>query len=230
MATAPHKDRPTRKTERARLFTLRQQMDKGAGRRIALADFVAPKGTPDYVGGFAVTAGIGEEEDRPSVSSAPTTTILRSWPKRSAIASPKPSPNSLHAMVRCELWGYESDEKLSNEDLIAEKYRGIRPAPGYPAQPDHTEKSTLFSLLDASAPVTGIELHRKPRDEAGFVSVRLFILPIPKQSISASAELTATKSRTTPSAKPGTWRQPSAGRSRSSPTIRCWRKRADAPA
>ena len=142
----------TRQQERARLHTLRQQMPRENGRaNLALADFVAPHGSvPDYIGGFAVTAGLGEDEhikrfeaDRDDYSAI----LLRALADRLAEAFAE----RMHARVRREFWGYAADETLSNADLIAEKYRGIRPAPGYPAQPDHTEKRTLFALLDAPA-------------------------------------------------------------------------------
>src|SRR5262249_45578967 len=140
-----------RTREKARLHTLRQQMDKGEGRgaNFALADFVAPVGTPDYVGGFAVTAGIGEE--------GPALRLQRANDDYSAIMAQalcdrlaEAFAEAMHAKVRRELWGYAKDETLSNEELIAEKYSGIRPAPGYPAQPDHTEKRTLFDILEAT--------------------------------------------------------------------------------
>jgi 5-methyltetrahydrofolate--homocysteine methyltransferase len=140
----------TRQEERTRLHTLRQQMPRENGRaNLALADFVAPQGSvPDYIGGFAVTAGLGEdahikrfEADRDDYSAI----LLRALADRLAEAFAE----RMHARVRREFWGYAADETLTNADLIAEKYRGIRPAPGYPAQPDHTEKRTLFALLDA---------------------------------------------------------------------------------
>ncbi|HVY85374.1 MAG TPA: methionine synthase [Caulobacterales bacterium] len=139
-----------RKSEKARLHTLRQQMDKGEGRgaNFALADFIAPVGTQDYVGAFAVTAGIGEE--------GPALRFKRANDDYSAIMAQalcdrlaEAFAEAMHAKVRRDLWGYAADEKLTYEELIAEKYRGIRPAPGYPAQPDHTEKRTLFDLLGA---------------------------------------------------------------------------------
>src|SRR5262249_50599093 len=146
-----------RAAERARLYTLRQQMDKGENRgaNFALADFVAAK-EADYVGGFAVTAGIGEETLAIRFKRANddySGIMVKALCDRLAEAFAE----CLHAMVRRELWGYAREETLSNEELIAEKYRGIRPAPGYPAQPDHTEKAMLFDLLDATAK-TGIEL------------------------------------------------------------------------
>jgi 5-methyltetrahydrofolate--homocysteine methyltransferase len=117
---------------------------------LALADFVAPRGVADYVGGFVVTAGHGEEAhikrfeaDKDDYSAI----LLRALADRFAEAFAE----RMHERVRREFWAYAPDEALSNEALIAEKYRGIRPAPGYPAQPDHTEKGTLFKLLDAEA-------------------------------------------------------------------------------
>ncbi len=151
-----------RSIELARLHTLRQQMDKAAagaaGRsNAALADFVAPTGTaPDYVGAFAVTAGHGElalarayREAGDDYSAIIATAIADRLAEAFAEA--------MHHKVRTELWGYAPDEGLGTDDMIAEKYVGIRPAPGYPAQPDHTEKATLFKLLDAEAE-TGMAL------------------------------------------------------------------------
>ncbi|HSV03580.1 MAG TPA: methionine synthase [Phenylobacterium sp.] len=144
--------------ELARLHTLRQQMPKtGDQRNVALADFVAPVGTkPDWIGGFAVTAGHGELElaaefraKGDDYSAILSTAIADRLAEAFAEA--------LHRKVRTELWGYAPDEPFDIAALIAERYRGIRPAPGYPAQPDHTEKTTLFRLLDATAQ-TGIAL------------------------------------------------------------------------
>ncbi len=148
----------TRTAERARLFTLRQQMSKAEGRpNLALADFIAPIGGPlDYIGGFAVTAGHGETAvaERFKAAGDDYNAILStSLADRLAEAFAE----ALHHRVRAELWGYAPDEGFDLAALLGEKYRGIRPAPGYPAQPDHTEKATLFSLLDATA-ATGIEL------------------------------------------------------------------------
>ncbi|GIK50490.1 MAG: methionine synthase [Alphaproteobacteria bacterium] len=135
--------------ELARLHTLRQQMDKGEAKgNFALADFVAPEA--DYVGAFAVTAGIGEEEIAIRFKRANddySAIVAQALCDRLAEAFAE----AMHAKVRRELWGYARDEALNYDDLIAEKYRGIRPAPGYPAQPDHTEKRTVFDLLDATA-------------------------------------------------------------------------------
>ncbi len=149
------------RSERARLFTLRQQIARSAGNKrhhTALADFVAPKaaGKLDYVGGFAVTAGIGEEAvaERFQRANDDYSKILsQALSDRLAEAFAE----RMHERVRRELWGYAADEALAPEDLIREKYSGIRPAPGYPAQPDHTEKATLFDLLDAEK-ATGIRL------------------------------------------------------------------------
>ena len=148
----------TRTAERARLFTLRQQMSKAEGRpNLALADFIAPIGGPlDYIGGFAVTAGLGETEvaERFKAAGDDYSAILAtSLADRLAEAFAE----ALHHRVRTELWGYAPDETFDIDSLVGEKYRGIRPAPGYPAQPDHTEKATLFQLLDATS-ATGIEL------------------------------------------------------------------------
>jgi 5-methyltetrahydrofolate--homocysteine methyltransferase len=148
----------SRKTELARLHTLRQQMLKsGDQRNVALADFVAPIGTkPDWVGGFAVTAGHGEIElaKRFKAAGDDYSAILAT-----AIADrlAEAFAETLHRRARTELWGYAPDEPFDLDLIIAEQYRGVRPAPGYPAQPDHTEKTTLFKLLDATA-ATGIEL------------------------------------------------------------------------
>ncbi len=146
----------TRTTERARLFTLRQQMAKAAGRaNAALADFIAPTGQ-DYIGAFAVTAGHGESAIAARFKAAGddyNAILAAALADRLAEAFAE----ALHRKVRTELWGYAPDEPFVIDDLLAEKYRGIRPAPGYPAQPDHTEKTTLFDLLSATA-ATGIEL------------------------------------------------------------------------
>ncbi len=148
----------TRTAERARLHTLRQQMEKTNARgQFALADFVAPTGKGvDYVGAFAVTTGHGEaakSADFVAAGDDYSSIMVKALADRFAEAFAE----YLHERVRRELWGYAPDEALSGEDLIAEKYRGIRPAPGYPAQPDHTEKPTIFELLDATR-ATGIEL------------------------------------------------------------------------
>jgi 5-methyltetrahydrofolate--homocysteine methyltransferase len=142
----------TRTHELARLHTLRQQMPKGEGKaNAALSDFVAPLGTkPDWVGAFAVTAGHGEGEFARAFKAKGddySAILATSLADRLAEAFAE----AMHKRVRRELWGYAADETANLDDLIAERYRGIRPAPGYPAQPDHTEKLTLFKLLDAHA-------------------------------------------------------------------------------
>jgi len=140
-----------RKNVLAILHHLRQQNKKAAGQpHLCLSDFIAPKetGVKDYIGAFAVTAGIGieawtqkfeqEHDDYNSI-------LLKALADRLAEAFAE----RMHERVRKEFWGYVPSENFSNEELIAEKYQGIRPAPGYPACPDHTEKITLFKLLDA---------------------------------------------------------------------------------
>jgi 5-methyltetrahydrofolate--homocysteine methyltransferase len=152
-----------RQAEIGRLHTLRQQMAKdksqaaGGRANVALSDFVAPVGTrPDWVGGFAVTAGLGEEavakafKDKGDDYSA---ILAQALADRLAEAFAE----AMHRKVRTELWGYAPDEAFDIDAMIAEQYRGIRPAAGYPAQPDHTEKATLFRILDAERE-TGISL------------------------------------------------------------------------
>ncbi len=148
-----------RRERAAVLHTLRQQMPRRDRRtNVALADFVAPMGSgvADYVGAFVVTAGIGEAEKSAALKGANNdydAILLKALADRLAEALAE----RMHQRVRKEFWAYAPDENLANEDLIAEKYRGIRPAPGYPAQPDHTEKATLFELLDAEASI-GVQL------------------------------------------------------------------------
>src|SRR5689334_12322671 len=133
-----------------RLHHLRQQKAKPAGQpHYALSDFIAPKdsGKVDYIGAFAVTAGIGIEKHLERFKAAHddyNDILLKSLADRLAEASAE----ALHLRVRREMWGYAPEERLTNEQLIAESYRGIRPAPGYPACPDHTEKATLWQMLD----------------------------------------------------------------------------------
>jgi 5-methyltetrahydrofolate--homocysteine methyltransferase len=139
-------------TEVARIHSLRQQMAKAEGRaNLALADFTAPVDGPlDYVGAFAVTAGHGLAEARARFEAAHddySAILLTALADRLAEAFAE----RLHELVRRELWGYTAGEALDNEALIRESYQGIRPAPGYPACPDHTEKETLFRLLEAES-------------------------------------------------------------------------------
>ena len=150
---------PGRTAEVGRLHTLRQQMAKPDGRpNVALADYSAPldSGVADYVGAFAVSTGSGLDKARSGFTVAGddySAILLTSLADRLAEAFAE----WLHAHVRRELWGYAPDEALDNEALVAESYQGIRPAPGYPACPDHTEKRTIFRLLDAER-LAGIHL------------------------------------------------------------------------
>ncbi len=150
---------PSREQVLARGHHLRQQFAKKSERpNLSLSDFLAPKetGKEDWIGGFAVTAGLGvselarkyedQHDDYRSI-------LAKSLADRLAEAFAE----RMHERVRKEIWGYAPDEDYENDDLIAENYRGIRPAPGYPACPDHTEKRTLFRLLGATER-TGIEL------------------------------------------------------------------------
>lgn len=139
-----------RTSVKARLCHLRQQ-DKRGGREVmqCLADYVAPadSGKADYVGGFIVTAGLGAEELAKQYEKSHddyNSIMVKALADRLAEAFAE----HLHQRVRTEFWGYAPQEHLSNDDLIREKYLGIRPAPGYPACPDHTEKRKLFDLLD----------------------------------------------------------------------------------
>ena len=143
----------------AALHTLRQQLPRREGQaNVALADFVAPRasGLADYIGAFAVTAGIGEEVvvDRFKHANDDYSAIMA---KALADRLAEALAERLHQRVRREFWAYAPDETLANSELIAEKYRGVRPAPGYPAQPDHTEKTTLFNLLDSEREI-GVRL------------------------------------------------------------------------
>jgi 5-methyltetrahydrofolate--homocysteine methyltransferase len=140
-----------RRDVRAVAYTLRQQLSKSAGRpNLALADFVAPResGAIDYVGAFAVTAGHGLDVlvARYEAAHDDYSAILA---KALADRLAEALAERLHERVRKELWGYARDEALDHDALIREAYQGIRPAPGYPACPDHTEKRTLFELLEA---------------------------------------------------------------------------------
>ncbi|MBA2124810.1 methionine synthase [Hyphomicrobium methylovorum] len=150
-----------RQTEIAKLFTLRQQIARDPSRNrahIALADFIAPRETniADYIGAFAVTAGIGEDEAIEK-HIPKTDDYSRILAKALCDRFAEAFAEVMHQKVRKELWGYAKGEKLTNDDLILEKYQGIRPAPGYPAQPDHTEKATIWKLMDVQNSA-GIEL------------------------------------------------------------------------
>jgi len=143
----------SRTEELTTLHHLRQQDEKAPGKpMMALSDFVAPESLHlgDYVGGFAVTTGIGVDELTAEFKNAHddySAIMVQALADRLAEAFAE----RMHERVRKEFWGYATDEQMANEDLIKERYRGIRPAPGYPACPDHTEKATLFKLLDATA-------------------------------------------------------------------------------
>ena len=134
----------------AHFHGLRQQISKGSKAKpnYSISDFCAP--ADDYIGGFAVTAGLGEEAQSKRFQDSGddyNAILFKALCDRLAEAFAE----HLHQRVRREFWGYAPDEAFKGDDLIAEKYAGIRPAPGYPAQPDHTEKATLFRILDATA-------------------------------------------------------------------------------
>ncbi|MEZ9681411.1 methionine synthase [Vibrio splendidus] len=131
------------------LHNLRQQTEKPKGFNYCLSDYIAPKdsGKADWIGGFAVTGGIGEREladDYKAKGDDYNAIMIQAVADRLAEAFAE----YLHKEVRKDIWGYSPDENLSNDDLIREKYQGIRPAPGYPACPEHTEKGTLWELMD----------------------------------------------------------------------------------
>ncbi len=142
----------------ATLHMLRQQTDRGQSRpNYSLSDFVAPveSGIADYAGVFAVTAGIGTDalvQQYEQAHDDYNAIMVKALADRLAEALAE----WLHEEVRRHYWGYAPDESLSNEELVAEKYRGIRPAPGYPACPDHSEKRTIFELLNAEE---AIDMH-----------------------------------------------------------------------
>jgi 5-methyltetrahydrofolate--homocysteine methyltransferase len=148
----------------ATLHTLRQQLARREGRaNVALADFIAPRasGIADYIGAFIVTTGIGEDDIANRFKGANddySSIMVKALADRLAEAFAE----RLHAVVRRQLWGYAADDTSAPRELIKEKYRGIRPAPGYPAQPDHTEKAVLFELFGgaggAAAAPAGVTL------------------------------------------------------------------------
>ena len=149
----------SRTTEKARLYNLRQQLQlRNNAPNCSLADFIAPvdSGVKDYIGGFAVSTGFGADEFAAKFAAEHddyNSIMVKALADRLAEALAE----YLHLKVRREYWGYASDENLDNEQLIRELYQGIRPAPGYPACPEHTEKGTLWQLLDVEAQ-TGITL------------------------------------------------------------------------
>ncbi len=144
----------TRSEVAHRLYHLRQQTEKPKGYNYCLSDYIAPKssGKLDWIGAFAVTGGIGERELADTYKAAGddyNAIMIQAVADRLAEAFAE----YLHQKMRTELWGYAGDEKLSNDDLIREKYQGIRPAPGYPACPEHTEKATLWQMLDVESTI-----------------------------------------------------------------------------
>lgn len=149
----------TRSHELATFYTLRQQLTRRENvANLALSDFIAPQasGKADYLGGFVVTAGAGElgfVEQFERANDDYSAILVKALSDRFA----EGFAEMMHERVRKEFWGYAGDEAFAPEDLISESYKGIRPAPGYPAQPDHTEKRTLFNLLNATDN-TGVEL------------------------------------------------------------------------
>lgn len=149
----------SRSTEKARLYNLRQQLQlRNNAPNCSLADFIAPveSGVKDYIGGFAVSTGFGADEFAAQFAAEHddyNSIMVKALADRLAEALAE----YLHLKVRREYWGYAVDETLDNEQLIRELYQGIRPAPGYPACPEHTEKGTLWQLLDVEAQ-TGITL------------------------------------------------------------------------
>ena len=149
----------TRNSQLATFLTLRQQSQKTAGApNIALADFIAPKdsGKQDYIGCFCVTTGFGVDEKASEFEQQLddyNSILVKALGDRLAEAFAE----YLHLKVRREIWGYASDENLSNQDLINEEYKGIRPAPGYPACPDHLEKPTIWKLLQVEQNI-GVKL------------------------------------------------------------------------
>ncbi len=180
---------------------LRQQMKKPAGQpNWSLADFIAPKssGLIDSVGGFAVTAGPEVHtlsEDFKAKHDDYNSLMTSALGDRFAEAFAE----CLHKKAR-DLWGFGKAENLSSEELIKERYRGIRPAPGYPSQPDHTEKWDLFRMLDATAN-TGIELTESLAMNPGSSVSGLYFANEKARYFARRAKWSATRSRTTPPAK-----------------------------
>ncbi|MCG7536472.1 methionine synthase [Pseudoalteromonas sp. OOF1S-7] len=129
---------------------LRQQTEKTDFPNYCLADYIAPKGTPDYFGAFAVTGGL-EEDDLAEVFEQQQDDYNKIMVKAVADRLAEAFAEYLHEQVRKQYWGFAEDEKLSNEELIRENYQGIRPAPGYPACPEHTEKDKIWQLLDVES-------------------------------------------------------------------------------
>jgi 5-methyltetrahydrofolate--homocysteine methyltransferase len=144
----------TRTQVARKLYNLRQQTDKPKGYNYCISDYIAPKtsGKSDWIGAFAVTGGIGERELADKYKAAGddyNAIMIQAVADRLAEAFAE----YLHQQVRREIWGYAADEDLSKDDLIREKYQGIRPAPGYPANPEHTEKDAIWQLLGVEASI-----------------------------------------------------------------------------
>jgi 5-methyltetrahydrofolate--homocysteine methyltransferase len=146
------------KTQKALFATIRQQLDKDQDNFVAMSDFIAPKssGKTDYIGAFACSAGFGQDElckkftaDNDDYNNM----LVKTLTDRLAEAMSE----QLHQEVRKDLWGYSPDETLSVSECISVKYKGIRPAPGYPTQPDHTEKTVMWDLMNIEEQ-TGISL------------------------------------------------------------------------
>ena len=185
-----------------------------ASPNVALADFVAPasSGAHDYVGAFVVTAGLADDAIAKRFEHANddySSIMVKALADRFAEAFAE----AMHARVRRELWGYAPDEAFTPDELITEPYKGIRPAPGYPAQPDHTEKATLFRLLDAER-ATGVQLTESYAMWPAS-SVSGIYIAHPERIISASPRSSATRSKTMRRARAWTSPRSSAGSGRS---------------
>ena len=200
-ATTSSSSRTRARERRSRRSSrLRQQLCKRDGKpNVALADFVARATGSDYIGAFVVTAGIEDDaiaERFEHANDDYSSILVKALADRFAEALAE----AMHARVRRELWGYAPDEAFTPEELIGEPYRGIRPAPGYPAQPDHTEKATLFRLLDAER-ATGVTLTESfamwPASSVSAASIS----PTRRRIISASPRSSATRSRIMPRAR-----------------------------
>ena len=201
----------TRSEAVATFHFLRQQMAKREGRaNLCLSDFVAPKEKqiPDYIGGFAVTAGLNIEaklSDFKSNHDDYSDILLKALADRFAEAFAE----RMHERVRQEFWGYAPKERLDNADLIAEQYRGIRPAPGYPACPDHSEKRISSNLWKprrerVSNSQTGSQCSR-PQASRGFIS------RTPRRTISVSVGLAGIRSKIMPPGAKSQWRRRNVG-------------------
>lgn len=145
-------------TMKAKFCTIRQQIDKDQDAFVAMSDFIAPKnsGKKDYIGFFAVSAGFNQDKVcKPYADAGDDYNIMMVKTLTDRLA--EAFSEQLHQEIRKETWGYSPDEKLTTQECLAVKYQGIRPAPGYPSQPDHTEKNVMWDLMDIKN-LTGIEL------------------------------------------------------------------------